>query len=161
TITLSLTQPPPLPCAAVVTAWSVPVFIGTLAPGTYNVVTTLGDMLLDRRSVFIADADPPLRIEENVGLTSGNGGTTIRSRAPFGPSLLRAGVTFDDLPGPVFPAAGGRLVVSLPKHPPGPATVKVSIPNGPTYPAVGGFRYVDLAAAPDRIAYEPILVPLV
>jgi hypothetical protein len=161
TITLVVAPPPPLPCAAVPTAWSVPVFIGTLAPGKYDLVTMLGDAVLDRRSIFIADADPPIRIEENVGLTLGNGAVTIRLRDPYGPSLLDATVTFDDVAATVATAAFDHLLVSPPKHAAGPSTVRLSIPNGQTYTAVGGYRYVDVAAPPDRAAYEAILIPLV
>lgn len=162
TITLAVAPPPPLPCAAIPTAWSVPVFIGTLAPGKYDVVTMLGDAVLDRRSIFIADADPPIRIEENVGLTLGNGAVAIRLRDPYSLfGLLDATVTFDDIPATVLTAASDRLLVSPPKHAAGPSTVRLSIPNGPTYTAVGGYRYVDVLAPPDRAAYEAILVPLV
>jgi hypothetical protein len=162
TITLVVAPAPPLPCAAVPTTWSVPLFIGTLAPGKYDVVTMFSDVELDRRSIVIADADPPIRIEENVGLTRGGGAVGIRFRQEYLlPSLLEAAVTFDDVPATVLTAASDHLLVSPPKHAAGPSTVRLSIPNGPTYTAVGGYRYVDVVAPPDRAAYEAILIPLV
>jgi hypothetical protein len=160
TITIAVEPPKVAICLSVVTPWTVPVFIGTLAPGRYDVVTTFGVTVFDRRSIFIADADPPFRIVPNVGLTLG-GAVTIY--APLGTvdSLTGATVTFDDVPATISTAAADRLIVIHGPHAAGPVTVKLSIANGPTYTAVGGYRYVDASAPPDRAAYEAILIPLV
>ncbi|MEK6371454.1 MAG: IPT/TIG domain-containing protein [Acidobacteriota bacterium] len=160
TITLTIVPPPPLPCAAVITQWSVPLFIGTLAPAKYELVTTMGGAVLDRRSIVIADADPPLRILENVGPISGSGGVAIELVDPL-PDTLDATVTFDDVPATVVSTVGTRLQVAPPPHAAGPVTVKVTIPGAATLTAFGGFRYVDLNGPVDRAAYEAILIPLI
>ena len=160
TITLTLVPPPPLPCLPVITEWSIPFFIGTLAPGKYELVTMMDGAVLDRRSVVIADADPPIRIVENVGPTSGSGGVAIEPRVSL-PSLQGATVTFDDLPATVVSTVGTRLQVSPPPHAAGPVTVKLAISGRATLTAFGGFRYVDLNGAVDRAAFEAILIPLI
>lgn len=160
TITLTIVPPPPLFCAAVITPWSVPVFIGTLAPAKYELATTMDGTVLDRRNIVIADADPPIRILENVGPTSGSQGVAIEPRDAL-PNALDATVTFDDLPATVFSTVGTRLVVLPPPHAAGPVTVKVTIPGVATLTAFGGFRYVDLDGAVDRAAFEAILIPLI
>jgi len=161
-ITLTVDPPPPLPCVAVVTNWVVPVFIGTLAPGNYEVVTKFGSTELDRRSLPIADADPPFRMEENVGLTLRNAAVTIRLRDPFSQvSLLTATVRFDGIEAQIIDKAFDHLVVAPPAHAPGPVTVTLTTTNAPTLTAVNAFRYVDANAPPDRAAYEAILIPLV
>jgi hypothetical protein len=161
TITLPLVPPSPLlVCLTVITKWSVPFFIGTLAPGTYELVTVMGGEVLDRRSVVISDADAPIRIIENIGPTSGSGGVAIELVDPV-PSAAGATVTFDDLPATVVSTVGTRLQVSPPPHAAGAVTVKVTIPGMAPLVAVGGFRYIDLDGPIDRAAFEPILIPLI
>src|SRR5436190_2342247 len=64
-------------------------------------------MSFDRRSFVIVGAGSPIRIEENVGLTLGNGAVTIRHRDPYSPSLLEAAVTVDGIAATVITAAFG------------------------------------------------------
>ena len=162
TITLTIEQPPPQPCLTVLTPWSLRIFIGTLAPGNYEVVTKLGSTEVDRRGLSIAEADSPFRLEENVGLKSGSGAVTIRLRDPFSQvSLASATVRFDGTEAQIIDKAFDHLVVAPPAHAPGPVTVTLATANGPTLTAVNAFRYVDAFAPPDRAAYESILIPLV
>jgi hypothetical protein len=160
TITITVTRPPLLPCGPFSLPWSGSLFIGTLAPGRYDVVTVSNGQTLDRRSIVIADADAPIRVEENAGPTVGFQGVSI---LPVN-VLFCCGqpeVTFDDVQASVSSATVDRIAVTPPPHAAGAATVKVAFPGGLTYTAIGGFRYVDLQGPVDRAAYETILIPLV
>ncbi len=161
TITLTVI-PGSSSCPAVPITWSQPVFIGTLAPGRYDVITTFGSEQFDTRSIFIADADPPFQIVENVGVTNGiRAPVTIFAPPGAKESMVAATVTFDEVPAMVVSMVGDRVVVIPPLHAPGAATVKLTFPSGAAYTSIGGFRYVDLGMPRDRAAHEAILIPLV
>lgn len=160
-VTLTITTAGGLPCVGVplAVAWSAPVFIGTLPPGNYDLVTKFGTSEVDRRRIAVADAGAPFELQENVGLTNGGGAVTIPSNGTF-PAFNTTAVTFDDQPATILSTTVDKVVVSPPPHAAGAVTVKATA-NGSTLTTVNGFRYVDANGPIDHAAYEAILIPLV
>jgi hypothetical protein len=162
TVTLTIaTASGGLPCVGIPIAvsWSAPVFIGTLPPGNYDLVTKFGTTEVDRRRIAVTDAGAPFELRENVGLTTGGGAVTISANETFA-AFNTTAVTFDDQPATILSKSVDKVVVSPPPHAAGAVTVKATA-NGTTLTAVNAFRYVDANGPADRAAYEPILIPLV
>jgi hypothetical protein len=165
TINVTIARVPQSICTQIVSPWSVPVFVGTLRPGTYTVVAKTAEVPSKTAvaTLSVSDAEATFRVDPPVLPLSGGRVRLISGAEPFchgSDPCLPATVTFDDVP--ALSSGPGILAVVAPPHAAGAVTVKVTLANGDQFVAVGGLRYYDPAAATiDPAAFERVLVPLV
>jgi hypothetical protein len=145
----------------------VPVDLGVLPAGVYDVVAGPETLLIGLAEGFlpVADAEPPFAVQPNVALTTGG---TVLISAPnliaclAGPSPIvceKPIVRFGDVA--VEPTATGpdEILVQAPPHAAGAVDVTVQTQRG-TLRATAAFRYVANGEEPDPAFFERVLFPV-
>jgi hypothetical protein len=159
--------PRPGACVLVATPWGERIDIGRLAPGDYSLTVTSGKTTLGTASFTVTDAQQPFEVYPSVVSTSG--GTPVRMEINGGALLCAPGAVacqnVESLTiggkAATFQIVDGRTLVAIaPPHAAGPAPIELKVELLPLMEFTA-FRYFDPNAAPDPVAFDHVLFPVV
>ena len=163
--------PRPGACVLVATPWGERIDIGRLAPGDYGVTVIAPSqfeaVVLGRASFTVTDAQQPFEVYPSVASTAG--GTPVRMEINGGallcaPSAVACqnveSLTIGGKAATYQILDGRTLVATAPPHAAGPALIELKVELLPLMDFTA-FRYFDPNAAPDPIAFDHVLFPVV
>ncbi len=131
----------------------VPVDLGTVPAGVYDVIVGAFLVGLDRATLVVRDANPPFQLSPNVALVP----TEV---ALIGHDIPTDGlVRFGDIIATVISAKPDKIVVRAPQHDPGIVDVTIER-GGKLLKSTAVFYYVPNYKNPDPAFYEPVLLPV-
>jgi|SRR5688572_4165124 len=143
-------------CIATPSPFRVPVNLGVLEAGTYDVTVRLMGTETDRDTLEVRGVDP-LPVYPAGAPTSGRGRVYIGKDYAFSGRDVRA-VVFGSVEGRVLGPAGEWLVVEAPPQAPGIVDVTV-VSRDERLVIPHSFKYYE-GTEPDPFVYEPLLVPV-
>ena len=163
--------PRPGACVLVATPWGERIDLGRLAPGDYGVTVIAPSqfeaVVLGRASFTVTDAQQPFEVYPSVVSTAG--GTPVRMEINGGallcaPSAVACqnveSLTIGGKAATYQILDGRTLVATAPPHASGPALIELKVELLPLMDFTA-FRYFDPNAAPDPIAFDHVLFPVV
>jgi IPT/TIG domain-containing protein len=150
----------PLTTDLVIVGFDLPVKLGTLSAGVYQVVATVGNLLAGDGTLIVQDANPPFSVTPNVTAFAGDQ-VTIAGKdvavCATGPSPIVCGavVKFGDVEATLVSVVPDQVVVRAPQHSAGAVDVTVSGKR-----SAASFYYLPNDRPPDAAFYEPVLFPV-
>ena len=150
----------PLTTDLVIVGFDLPVKLGTLPPGVYQVVGRVGNLIAGDGTLVVQDANSPFSVTPNVTAFASDQVTITGKDVAVclaGPSPIVCGavVKFGDVEATIVSVAPDRVVVRAPQHSAGPVDVTVSGKR-----SAGAFYYLPNDRPPDAAFYEPVLFPV-
>lgn len=168
-IRIDLTPRPPV-CILLPTPWGERVDLGRLAPGNYD-VTVFGRgqfeaAILGTKTLTVTDAAQPFEVYPSVASTLG--GTQVRIEisadallcAPSAAACQNVeSLTIGGKPAQYQIINGSNILATAPANAAGGAVVALKVETLPLMQFTA-FRYADPSAAPDPIAFDRVLFPV-
>jgi hypothetical protein len=157
----------PLTTDLVIVGFDLPVKLGTLSPGVYQVVAAVGNLLAGDGTLIVQDANPPFEVTPNVLAFGGGdvvvitGHDLIHCTAGITPPVCETPIVkFGDTTASLASATPEQIVVHLGNlHAPGPVDVTIDR-NGNLLRTTAAFYFAPSDKPPDAAFYEALLFPV-
>jgi len=162
--------PRPAACILLPTPWGERIDLGRLAPGNYD-VTVIGPgqfegTILGTKTLTVTDAQQPFEVHPSVA--SIGGGTPVRIEINGGALLCAPSaaacqnvesLTFGGKPAQFQILNGSTILATAPPHAAGGVVIALKVETLPLM-EFNAFRYFDPSDAPDPIAFDRVLFPV-
>jgi hypothetical protein len=162
--------PRPAACILLPTPWGERIDLGRLAPGNYD-VTVFGPgqfeaAILGTKTLTVTDAQQPFEVQPSV--VPVGGGTPVRIEINGGALLCAPSaaacqnvesLTIGGKPAQFQILNGSTILATAPSHAAGGAVIALKVETLPLM-QFDAFRYFDPSDAPDPIAFDRVLFPV-